>query len=255
MSTYRHTYTPQDALEAITGPMPKGGATSRDRSGSSWSGATVDGAIDLLRRGYIDAVDKILIEPNLGVSDIDRPEMLWSETGSDIDVAAYLQGIPESMGEMVNQPMPKPLVRIGVDSATACNVGTDQMFAVGRSVLTVVESLRARGYPTEIWSCVSVKSGGATWDGRCIIQSSDAPVHVGKIAFWTAHPAALRRAWFALMETCPDDERRTFQFNGGTYGYPNHDWAKGDFDEWAPSPQLGTARAAQWISEVLGRRV
>jgi hypothetical protein len=251
---FRHTFYTDDALRALTGPEPSMGTESR-KPGDSWTGATLERTIEMLRTGYIDAVDRISVIPSVSMDDVQGPFLEWSETGSSVDVGAYLQGEPDCMGEMINQPVPKPVVRIGVDGSTHAGISASQMFTVGRSVLTVVESLRARGYATEVWSCVAAGATGAVWDGRCLIQSSSSPIHVAKLAFWVAHPAALRRAWFSMMDTSPTDERNTFGFKAyGGYGRSMPGYARSEFDEWGPSPELGIEYATRWISEVLGRR-
>lgn len=209
----------------------------------------------MLKYGWIDAVEQLDITPMVNTGEIEGPVMHWSDEGTEIDIAAYLSGEPEYMGMLVNMPTPRSLIRIGVDNACHSGVSPETMLTVGRSVLTVVESLRMRGYPCEIWACQSVNGNGGTWDGRILIQAAHSPVHVGRLAFWLAHPAALRRAWFALESACTDEERDTFSFQeGGWYGYPNPNFAKPDFDEWAPSAQNGIDAVTRWVANILERR-
>lgn len=235
-----------------------GGDSSHDGSQDDWAGATWDKSVKLMTNGWREGVPKLDVAARSKLAESLRPKPVWDVAGSDCDVAAYLAGVPECMGEIVRRRRPTPVVSIGVDRCASAYIRRDAIERVGQNVVVLVESLRLAGSAAEIWACQAVARSGKTFDLRIRIQEAGRPIDISRMAYWLAHPAALRRSMFALEELEPAEVRKNFGFGGGHgygYGQPVKDFAKDDFDEWAPGAQSGQQELDKWIAEVLGRRL
>ena len=226
-----------------------------------WAGGAWDESLELLRDGWISGVPTLTVEAHAKLRENLRPVPVWGVTGSTPDVAAYLAGKPECMIEVTRQKRPSPVVRIGVDRAASGSIPRARMAAVGRNVLIVVESLRLAGIPAELWACQAVRGMGQGYanifDLRVKVQDAGRPVDTSRVAYWIAHPSALRRTMFGLEETEKAATRRTWGFGGGYghgYGVPLIGHAESDFDEWAPGAHSTDGQLSEWAREVLGRR-
>lgn len=261
-------WTIWDAAEALCGPQPTPHGNSRldDWERRIWTGSSLEECQRLVREGWpIGAAQLDVGDSASRIEEVPDFKYDLGVEGVDVDVSAYLAGDPECMGDVRWLPTPKQLVRIGVDAAIDHTKKSEDLLAAGRSVFMMVEALRSRGYPTEVyveWRSAATGYGriGARRDIRTItvqikIQSAEQPVHVAMLAYWLAHPSVFRRSIEALVETLPIDVRRTFGFvAGGSYGSPLP-IRKDEYDEAAPSIQTHGLRGVQaWCEEVLSRR-
>jgi len=254
MTEYRYEFNVWEAAEALDGDRIDGASRNED---DDFRGCSLEEAREYVRGGWDAGAAEIgARNPNFRVEEVPSFEYALAEDGSEVDVAAWLSGEPMHMGDWRAVPMPKPFVKIGVDVGANCNVSTSSMLRVGRSVLSCVEQLRAMGYPTQIDAVWGISgSGGNRCEIKIRVQESDQPIHGSLLAFFIAHPAALRRVMFALGETLPMDVRRRFGFvRGSGYGMSGPSIWKNEYDEWAPSAERGEAAATQWVADVIGRR-
>lgn len=227
------------------------------KDGESWAGCTWEKSVEYLTKGWKAGVAKLDVTPTAAMHEAMRPKPLWDVAGSEVDVASYLAGVPECMSEMVRTRRPSQVVKIGVDRSISAAVPASRIESLGRNILMLVEGLRLGGVPAEVWACESVSGGMEVYDIGVCVQEPGRPVDVSVLAYWVAHPAALRRTIFALEELEPQHIRRTIGFGpeGGGYGFPLHDYSKPDYDEWAPSPQKPDSEIEAWVQDVLTRRV
>jgi hypothetical protein len=131
-------------------------------------------------------------------------------------------------------------------------VSTDDIEAVGASVLAVVERLRTAGVSSEVWAVFSQRGGATRYQLRVRVQEAGRPVDLDRLAFWLTHPAALRRIAFAIEEMEPTEVVNAVGFKrGGNYGFPETDPDLEFFDEYAPATRHAVAG---WLTEVLSRR-
>lgn len=254
--TYTRAYRVDEVTSLLLDPANKkkiNGASQNNTDG--WSGCSYEQSIKYLTDGWKAGVAKLAVEPNATIHEAMRPKQTWDVAGSEVDIGAFLAGEPECMNEMVRIKRPSPVVRIGVDKAIANDVSKDRIHNMGRNVLTLVESLRLAGIPTEIWVCQAVGGGGDVMDVRVCVQEPGRPIDISRLAYWVAHPGALRRTIFALEELEPQNIRDTIGiYPMGGYGFPMHNHAQKEFDEWAPSPGQPNHVIESWVQEVLNRR-
>lgn len=226
-----------------------------------WAGATYAEALDYATNGWANGA-AALTEGTAKYQIEETPafEYSLSDEGAEPDVAAYLAGEELNMGDMRRVPVAKPLVRIGVDMSVSCTVSAAKMLRVGESVFAAVERLRSSGYPTQVEAFFAVTSRDRRHSciQRVIVQDAAQPVHAGLLAFYIAHPSALRRAFFAIVEQYSDEERRVFGFgrNHGTAGYgtPNGQTVVDEYDETAPSANASDEKLTSWLADIIERR-
>lgn len=259
MTNYTYEFDRWDATDAMSRTGDVARDSSRDPSNSGWSGSTVEKAKELVRYGWEAGVAIDGRDAAHRIDEVPAFEYSLAEEGAEADVGAFLEGEPACMGDMRRFPLPKPLVRIGVNLSTSCVISSEKMMRVGQSILACVERLRSAGYPTVVDCVFAVRAMGR--EDECFIrvrvQESDQPVAGAVLAFWVAHPSALRRVMFAMAETLPQEVRTKFGFHtGGGYGYPitRPDQLSQEYDEWAPSPNDSDEAIEQWAMGVIQRR-
>lgn len=252
------TYTVDEAVSTIVESdkkdIPRRASHSTEMDG--WAGASWEQSLELMTRGWLNGVPKVDTLARTRLAESLRPKPVWDVAGSECDVAAYLAGVPECMGEIVRRHRPVPVVSIGVDRCASAGVDRSKIERVGRNVLVLVESLRLSGAAAEVWVCQGIAGGGGIFDLRVRIQEAGRPIDVSRMAYWVAHPAALRKSMFALEETEKTEVRDKFGFyDGRGYGMPYQDVAKDDFDEWAPGVHASQEELTAWVKDVMTRRV
>jgi hypothetical protein len=268
-TTFARSYKMDEVVTRILDHKPGPNDSSGDPLNAKWAGATWDKSKKLLTDGWKEGVARLDVAPNSRLAEALRPQILWDVAGSECDVASYLAGVPECMGEVVRRRRPSPVVRIGVDKAISCNVSADRIMNVGRNVVVLVESLRLAGIAAEVWVCQSVGGGWrirqrngekkySRYDLTIQVQEAGRPIDLSRLAYWVAHPAALRKTIFALEEMEDNNVRGSFGFggdHGSGYGMPVTNGLKDQFDEWTPSPMLSESEIQAWVTDVMTRRV
>lgn len=255
MTEYIRTWTIEEALERAVRTPPSGASESRSKDHNKWGGTTFDDAVRLAREG--DPESAIGLKRHLGVlasrHTAKRATSRWGESGSTVDVGAFLSGEPECMMETVPARRPAPVAKIAIERAVSWNVNPETMRATGASVLAVVEAMRTAGIPVEIWVTFTVKSwGGGLLSTQVLVQEAGRPIDLDVLAFWTVNPAAFRRVGFAIEEQEDQKVREECgisSWNG--YGSPTAT-PQADFDEIAPANE---AQVQVWVQEVLERRI
>lgn len=236
---------------------PEQAASHRKDQGDNWHGGSWQDSIKMLRDGWAEKVPSFTdVVAAHGIRDVRRPKVRWDVDGSEPDIAAYLSGVPESMLETVRIARPLPALRLAVNVTRSFQVSAATITALGRQVLILTEALRTAGVPVEVWAIGGVRNlrTNDVLETRVLIQEMGRPVDVSRLAYWLAHPAALRRTLFALWEQEPEKIRKLYGFyQGQTYSTPDTAAGKADFDEYAR--QGSAAEVEKWAKEVLARRV
>lgn len=254
---YRRDYNIQDVIDIITDPTKDYSKDkSHDSDNNAWAGSSWKESVDYVINGWKQGVAKLDIKGINELREAERPELVHDLVGSCVDVGRYLAGEPDNMMAVRFNQVPTPVVKIGVDKAVSGGVSERRIQALGKNILVLIESLRMAGIPAEVWACEAVSGrGNDVLDYRVKVQDPSRPIDVSRLAYWVAHPSALRRTLFCVAESEDSNIRDIFGIKRyGGYGMPYADWAKDDFDEWAPSAQHDDAYVKNWIKEVLDRR-
>lgn len=119
--------------------------------------------------------------------------------GAEVDIARYLSGEPECMVQAIPVQVPKTArtVRLCVSNGVRAQVTTQQFIARGAAVVALIDILRRTQRPLEVWVGSRTSSGQ---EYVACVQPGDQPLHLGRIMFAIAHPAAHRKLGFAARQ-------------------------------------------------------
>lgn len=201
------------------------GAGRAIRSGG-WAGATWEEALRLATDGWsalLPAVDAEVAELRERIADLALATTLapaWDVTGSEVDIGAYLSGVPECMVDAVPQQV-STRGRVVTFVIPAGYVHTTPHAAVhhrGVALAALCSAIVEAGHSVEVWSglCTYV-SMVDRHVGMARVISAAEPLDMGRLMFAVAHPAMLRRLWLAVWDSAPQAvARRMYRHN---YGY------------------------------------
>jgi hypothetical protein len=247
---------------------PEGDKGDRE-SGKSWAGTdTFEEAITLAQDGWHEGAKKsrAISSALFGAVSgrIERDTIVYDVEGSDIDVAAYLKGIPECFMRTETHIVDgdgRKLVRILFNIGANSHISADDMMKKGAMASALIELLEFAGHRVELTIVETTRNFKQRIHSTFVrVKEFDQVLDAGRIAFACIHPAMLRRVWFAFAETQPKDIREDFGFDlGGSYGksieQPNIDGfdlyiGGGDDVPWAG----GDATIRRWLFENLEKQ-
>lgn len=133
----------------------------------------------------------------------------YSVAGAFPMVPNYCAGDPECMvidpGADIRNS--KPIVRIDYNHWIHAGVTVEAMMLRGAAVISLAETLEARGYSTELRIIGNTQSYARgrvkTWRYSIVYKRAGEPLDLDRAAFAIAHPASMRRLAFALLEQSP----------------------------------------------------
>ncbi|MDT0270488.1 hypothetical protein RM844_29875 [Streptomyces sp. DSM 44915] len=213
----------QDFLDRAAAPATADNARARqDRDG--WAGSGFQESLRLATDGWAQA----LPETDVSIAALRERtgrrvrttvlEPRWDVTGSEVDVGAFLAGVPECMVDAVPQQVTTRgrVVTLLVPAVCGHQVPTDHIRHRGLALAAFCSAIVTAGHSVEVWS----GWGTNLPDGRIAavarVVSPAEPLDLGRLIFAMAHPAMLRRLWFAVWETEPEPfVRRLLDANYG----------------------------------------
>lgn len=173
--------------------------------------ATVDAACKLARNGWEGGRDEAakIVTPlfNQVSSKIERHDPIHDIEGSQIDIAAYVDGQPECWTRLVStyvDGLGSRIIKIGLNCGVSASVSSDTVVAKGATIAALVELLELGGYRVEL-SVVKATSAKADGDPifqwRTLIKRADQDFDMARVMYALAHPSMLRILNFALLAT------------------------------------------------------
>ena len=132
-------------------------------------------------------------------------EPSWDVTGSEVDIGAYLAGVPECMVDAVPRQVSRRgnvvtfLISGSYDSTTPHRCVRNRGLALATLCAAIIDA----GHGVEIWSGFSAMAGPRRDVRYCAVArviSAGESLDVGRLIFAVAHPAMLRRLWFAVWD-------------------------------------------------------
>ena len=140
-------------------------------------------------------------------------------TGEAVDVGRYLGGEPECMFTQTITPM--SAVSVMMNISARANAHAEYIFNRGIAVAAIIHALQGAGRGVALSVCESVRQDGGSHETFITLQEFGEYINPARLAFWAAHPAALRRCIFRYNEQQPDEIREQFEFHSsGGYGAP-----------------------------------
>lgn len=215
-----------DFLAAAQAPETiKGdGRHARDQwAGGSWEEAlrlAVDGWPVPLADTHV-SVATLRERAGLGTS-VTTLEPAWDVTGSEVDIGAYLAGVPECMVDAVPRQTSRR-GRIVAFLVPACYSNKTPHALIqnrGIALATLCSAIIAAGHGVEIWSGFVGLLGDDRIHAVARVVSAGEPLDLGRLIFAVAHPLMLRRLWFAVWDA--EDPELAEWVRDENYGFPSH---------------------------------
>ncbi|GAA5169019.1 hypothetical protein GCM10023321_63960 [Pseudonocardia eucalypti] len=224
---------------------------------TAWAGASWERALQLATGGWFEILPEIEAQVSqlraragrlLRVSAL-RPS--WDVTGGEVDIGAYLAGVPECMIDAAPEPMSTQgrvatfLIPAGYSADTPHHAVRNRGLALAALCCTVL----ATGHSVEIWS------GFASWIGPrrhaavAKVISAGEPLDLGRLIFATAHPAMLRRLWLSVWDSA--EAPLAARMKRANYGSPSCACGPDDLPDQTTKPYIFPylkAHDPQWRS-------
>ena len=131
------------------------------------------------------------------------PAPFFDVAGDECNVARFLEGEPENMIEFQYEYSDKPankVQKITLDFCASGSTPKDVFPRVGACMLMIADALEGAGYRVEIDLSAISRTNGLRYESRIQLKPADQPLDLNALAFWSMHPSAFRRFWFALYE-------------------------------------------------------
>lgn len=216
--------------KALDNTVKKSGLPSRKAPRLDWDLNTdFDGAVKLQQGGWSERPDLSKLASSIdtsGNAEITVQNTTYDVQGAYVDVATYLEGVPECMVNFTEQPERK-VIRIAFNLSTSHAMTSKAFKNRGAVVLAVVRKLIESGYSVELVGFQYCKPSGGNRKAKgiylqqIVLKESEQIIDEDALAFWCCHPAALRRLGFSAKESMTEEEKQYFGFtpNAG-YGVP-----------------------------------
>lgn len=235
----------QEFLDQARAPDSIDDGDGRRSGDEEWTGASWEEALRLAEDGWTT----VLPEVDAEVADLrDRvgDEVLttalvpaWDVTGSEVDVGVYLSGVPECMVDAVPQRISARgrvvtfLVPAGYNNSTPHSAVHNR----GVALAALCSSIIATGHSVEIWSgfCPFVSDTDRFASVARVVSAAE-PLDLGRLMFVMAHPAMLRRLWFAVWDSAPEAAAR--RMHDSHYGHASYDCLPEDLPEGIGDPYI-----------------
>ncbi|WP_326569726.1 hypothetical protein VSH64_01325 [Amycolatopsis rhabdoformis] len=187
------------------------------KSGTGWPGASWEEALRLAVDGWPVALENAGItvdELRAGAGlehQVTELEPAWDVTGSEVDIGAYLSGVPECMVDAVPRPVSRrgKVVTFLIPAAYSNRIGHDVIINRGLALVTLCAAIIDAGHSVEIWSgftgTLKTRFAQLRTSAVARVISAGEPLDIGRLIFAVAHPAMLRRLWFGVWDAQPED--------------------------------------------------
>jgi hypothetical protein len=207
--------------------------------GGSWAEAlrlAVDGWPLALREAAV-TVGALREQAGLGAA-ATTLEPAWDVTGSEVDVGAYLAGVPECMVDAVpRQTSRRGRVVTFVVPATYLNTTPHELVHNrGLALATLCAAIIGSGHSVEIWSGWACTIRGERHTAMARVITAGEPLDVGRLVFAVAHPLMCRRLWFAVWDA--QDPELAMKLLSADYGQPPYHCLPSDLPDEVTDPYV-----------------
>ncbi|MEV0073962.1 hypothetical protein [Amycolatopsis sp. NPDC050768] len=201
-------------VESATAPPTIDAPGSRE-TGTDWPGATWEEALRLAVDGWPVAleeagitVDELRAGAGLG-HQVTELQPSWDVTGSEVDIGAYLSGVPECMVDAVPRQTSRrgKVVTFLIPAAYSNRIAHDVIINRGLALVTLCAAIIDAGHSVEVWSgftgMFTIAREKLRTHAVARVISAGEPLDVGRLIFGVAHPAMLRRLWLGVWDAQP----------------------------------------------------
>ena len=174
-----------------------------------------EGTLQLCRTGWAEGGQKMrLVLKQLGKVTTPQVQHKLNMEAGNFLMDRYLVGNPECFKAKVKtRKNVKPTVRFAVNISSNGGTSGQSLANCGAAIAQAVKQLEATGNRVEVTAYdASLMNAGKRIVTGWNVKRADAKLDMAALAFSIAHPAAMRRIGFALMERAP------MEFYTGSYG-------------------------------------
>jgi len=192
------------------------GQGRKQRKDNSWAGATWEEALTLAKYGWtvplpeVDvAVAALRDDIQVRAGGVSSLVPIWDVTGSEVDVAAYLAGVPECMIDWDPRALSAHgrVVTFLVPAGYPNTVPGAHVMNRGVALAALCSAIISAAHSVEVWSGDAgflPRRAGVGRDRYVAVArviSAGEPLDVARLLFAMAHPAMLRRLWFGVWDS------------------------------------------------------
>ncbi|GAA3552319.1 hypothetical protein GCM10022222_39920 [Amycolatopsis ultiminotia] len=252
LRSWREFLDAASALPSISNPSSR-------REEHGWHGASWEEANRLAVDGWsvpLEETDVTVgeLRESAGLShSVTLLEPSWDVTGSEVDVGAYLSGVPECMVDAVPRQVSRrgKVITFLVPGGYANTIGHDVIINRGLALAALCTAIIDAGHSVEIWSGLAgvlhLRKAEQRFSGVARVIAAGEPLDVGRLIFAVAHPAMLRRMWLGVWDAQP--KAVASAMNADSYGGPPYTCRAGDLPSEIHDPYVFpylTTEDRQW---------
>lgn len=182
-----------------------------------WNGCkNYDEAIDLLKNGYIDKVEKMQKEINKSVIGQSKRITFHNDiVGYAPIVPLAILGVPNSMINSKMKPIKAKVIEICYDVGCSACVNSDDIIRVGLAFLKIIANMEMQGYRIKLTAVQGYSTNSIVNLLRINLKSANQPLDLKRISFPTIHTGFFRVIGFDWFSKTPHGK-----YIGGGYGKP-----------------------------------
>jgi hypothetical protein len=248
----------REFLDAASAPPTTRHGDSRGVD-TGWHGASWEEALELATDGWplaLEETDVTVAElrESAGLSHaVTVLEPTWDVTGSEVDVGAYLSGVPECMVDAVPRQVSRrgKVITFVVPGGYSNTIEHHVIINRGLALAALCSAIIDAGHSVEVWSgfagYLPLAGTRHRYCGMARVITAGEPFDVGRLIFAVAHPAMLRRLWFGVWDAQPTAVSTAMAL--ANYGLPPYALEATDLPEEITDPYVFpylTAQDRQW---------
>lgn len=182
-----------------------------------WRGVkNYEEAIDLLKNGYVDKVEKMQKEINKSVIGQSKRITFHNDiVGYAPIVPLAILGVPNSMINSKMKPIKAKVIEICYDISCFANVDSDDIIRVGLAFLKIIANMEMQGYRIKLTAVQGYSTNSVLNLLRINLKSANQPLDLKRISFPTIHTGFFRVIGFDWFSKTPHGE-----YIGSGYGRP-----------------------------------
>ena len=182
-----------------------------------WNGCkNYDEAIDLLKNGYIDKVEKMQKEINKSVISQSKRITFHNDiVGYAPIVPLAILGVPNSMINSKMKPIKAKVIEICYDISCSAFVNSNDIIRVGIAFLKIIANMEMQGYRIKLTAVQGYSNHKVLNLLRINLKSANQPLDLKRISFPTIHTGFFRVIGFDWFSKTPHGV-----YVGSGYGRP-----------------------------------
>lgn len=190
---------------------------ARTKTYSSWEGVrSYNEALNLLKNGYVDKVEKMQKEINKSVIGQSKRITFHNDiVGYAPIVPLAILGVPNSMINSKIKPIKAKVIEICYDIGCSAFVDSNDIIRVGLAFLKIIANMEMQGYRIKLTAVQGYSNNSILNLLRINLKSANQPLDLKRISFPTIHTGFFRVIGFDWFSKTPHGK-----YIGGGYGYP-----------------------------------